>query len=201
MSLDFELDPARPSSTPRSRWNILLASGNWPGWEDPLCERPGPSSAPLRPAEVQVSVKELSEALSEAHDSQLIVDVRPRAEFEICSIPQSISECGGKDVSLKLLSDLSPSLLTDVPFAQLLRRPELAFGRDRSAAESSDGTDNTPDHIYLICRRGNESRLAARAVRRFIDSESGQSQQPRIVDVAGGITAWARDVDAHMPIY
>lgn len=69
------------------------------------------------------------------------------------------------------------------------------------------------EKIYLICRRGNDSVVAARALRRHL-SEAGvevgvggtttgtaSSGSTGVVDVKGGLVGWARDVDDEFPVY
>ena len=50
--------------------------------------------------------------------------------------------------------------------------------------------------IYLVCRVGNDSQLAARKLRdRGLDAGGRRF----IGDIAGGVRAWRDDVDATMP--
>ena len=66
--------------------------------------------------------------------------------------------------------------------------------------------------MYLICRRGNDSVVAARALRRHLAGEvergegtaQGGSQgggRVEIFDVKGGLVGWAREVDDEFPVY
>jgi len=48
--------------------------------------------------------------------------------------------------------------------------------------------------IYIICRLGNDSQIAAEAMRSINGREV-------IQDITGGLKAWARDVDVNFPIY
>lgn len=49
-------------------------------------------------------------------------------------------------------------------------------------------------NIYIICRLGNDSQIAAEAMRSIDGREV-------IQDITGGLKAWARDVDDNFPIY
>jgi adenylyltransferase/sulfurtransferase len=66
----------------------------------------------------------------------------------------------------------------DVPFPDILANPSSLHGEE----------------IIFICRRGNDSLVAARKLR-----SSGFTG--RVRDVKGGIEAWSRDVDQSFPSY
>lgn len=63
-----------------------------------------------------------------------------------------------------------------------------------------------------MCRRGNDSLLAARAIRRYLaqqrieergKTEKGEGEVPlevEVVDVKGGVTAWA-ELEKGFPVY
>lgn len=53
--------------------------------------------------------------------------------------------------------------------------------------------------VYFLCRRGNDSFLAATALRSR-QPDNGQSPS-QISDVLGGLTAWSRDIDPTFPVY
>lgn len=75
------------STTPLSRWESLLASGEWKGWEDPLCELPGVGERNENDIKSRrIKVKDLK------NDSSRIIDVRSKTEFGICNLPGSISK-------------------------------------------------------------------------------------------------------------
>ncbi|ORY54469.1 hypothetical protein BCR35DRAFT_296691 [Leucosporidium creatinivorum] len=164
-------------STPSSRWATFLChpEGRWEGWEDPLCEIPGVGSSSLkREGERRVRVGELAASLG---SGARILDVRSKAEFGICHLDGSIN----------------------VPFSSLLRDPSSALDLvSPSHSSSVPSTDSSP--IYLVCRRGNDSLLAARALSRHLSTQP-QAPQVELVDVMGGLTAWSQDVDATFPLY
>lgn len=56
--------------------------------------------------------------------------------------------------------------------------------------------DNTGPVVFL-CRRGNDSQIAARMLLQKIPED----QKWKVKDLAGGLHAWARDVDVNFPIY
>lgn len=65
----------------------------------------------------------------------------------------------------------------DIPLANVLSSPESLPAAERT---------------IFLCRRGNDSQLAAAKVR---------SSRSQVQDVRGGLTAWTRDVDSTFPIY
>lgn len=54
----------------------------------------------------------------------------------------------------------------------------------------------TPDVVF-VCRRGNDSQIAAAALRKALDSK----EDVRVRDVRGGLKAWSREVDLNFPVY
>ncbi|EDW37219.1 GL26133 [Drosophila persimilis] len=94
----------------------------------------------------------------------LLLDVRPPAEFEICQLPRSIN--------VPLSEILDDSYLKR--FAKQLEDKELP--------------------IVLLCRRGNDSQIAAQHIKNRFPAHS-------IRDLVGGLHAWTGSVDATFPIY
>ena len=58
----------------------------------------------------------------------------------------------------------------------------------------------TPQRITLLCRRGNDSLLAARAVRRYLSERGDADVEVEVEDVRGGIAAWALE-EPGFPVY
>ncbi len=56
-----------------------------------------------------------------------------------------------------------------------------------------------PANIVLVCRRGNDSQRALVALRSHFASRL--SSAVCIRDIAGGLHAWAREVDPAFPVY
>jgi len=72
---------------------------------------------------------------------------------------------------------------TDIPLKDLLSQPE-------KYAELHAGED-----VYVVCRLGNDSQIAADALRRV------KGNGPTVKDVIGGLRAWSKQVDTNFPIY
>lgn len=96
----------------------------------------------------------------------------------------------------------------DVPFATLLKTPSLAL-----APSTLSSTLNQNDPIIFVCKKGNDSFLAARALRRYL-AEQGELKDNKnplsdkedendleIKDLIGGLQAWSREIDGGFPIY
>jgi adenylyltransferase/sulfurtransferase len=59
--------------------------------------------------------------------------------------------------------------------------------------------ENDISEIYIVCRLGNDSQIAAEALR-GVCRNTGSSNIV-VKDVTGGLLAWARDVDTNFPVY
>ncbi|CEQ42757.1 SPOSA6832_04609 [Sporobolomyces salmonicolor] len=188
--------PSCPSpSTPESRWSAFLcsASQTWPGWVDPLCALPGVGELAAKQGrhDTRIKVDELRGLLERR---ARVVDTRPEAEFGIASVEGSVN----------------------IPFARLLKDPSLALSAPSTPVEGSAAplsTLTTPPRglaepaqpIVFICRRGNDSLLASRALRRWLaENQDGERQgRVKVVDVVGGLNAWANEEagEKGFPVY
>ena len=54
------------------------------------------------------------------------------------------------------------------------------------------------DMTVVICRLGNDSRLAADALR---ERKGALADGHKIVDLIGGLRSWSKEVDHNFPIY
>ncbi|GAA5883040.1 hypothetical protein JCM16303_006804 [Sporobolomyces ruberrimus] len=177
--------PEEPISTPQSRWNDFLSSetGQWPGWEDPLCTLPGVGEVSDEGRKDERWRVEDFKELRKGGKGVKIVDTRPPPEFGIASVEGSVN----------------------VPFAKLMKDPSLALPTaTETENDSTAAAPNSGDTIAFICRRGNDSLLASRALRRWIEEKKSEGEtngpEPRIVDIVGGLTAYAKEEDG-FPVY
>ena len=122
----------------------------------------------------RISALELCSILKSPSDS-LVVDVRSEPETEICSAPGTINvplsrirRSDGKDEVMQLVKEW------------------------RMVAKEAGAMTE----LILLCRRGNDSQIAASELREVMAKEG-----VRVRDVAGGLHAWARDVDRDFPVY
>lgn len=79
-----------------------------------------------------------------------------------------------------------------MPLETLLQSPQDTLSR------LVEGRPTQPD-VYFICRRGNDSLIAAAAAQQAM--QESPARIGRIMNVAGGVRAWSRDVDPAFPIY
>ncbi|KAF8313514.1 uncharacterized protein EI90DRAFT_2949726 [Cantharellus anzutake] len=109
----------------------------------------------------------------------VIIDTRPPTEFGICSIP------GSKNVPLK----------------ELLENPAHTLNLNLSTPRGSsaqEGACSAKRHIICVCRRGNDSQKAARAIKSVAEEYAMDVQ---VTDLVGGLVKWAQDTDPLFPIY
>ncbi|PWN33805.1 uncharacterized protein FA14DRAFT_124304 [Meira miltonrushii] len=97
---------------------------------------------------------------SKAH----IIDVRPKVEFEIAQLPNT----------------------TNIPFRQIDSDPKKWY----TDILKSIGNTQDDHQVYVLCRRGNDSRLA-----------SDKQAKIRFTNITGGLRAWSNEVDKNFPVY
>lgn len=55
--------------------------------------------------------------------------------------------------------------------------------------------------VYFVCRRGNDSQIAAKELQKKWSSLYGFSDIPIIRDITNGLHQWSKTVDNNFPIY
>lgn len=101
----------------------------------------------------------------------LLIDVREKIQFDICSLPGSIN------VPISKIQSLCASSVKDCENLEWI--PESL-------------SPHIP--IYLICRSGNDSQVAARKLKEI-------GMQRTVKDIVGGFKAWREIVDPTWPEY
>ncbi|KAF6210338.1 hypothetical protein GE061_013442 [Apolygus lucorum] len=91
----------------------------------------------------RVTPHELNEAIRNGEPA-LMIDVRSRIEFEMCSIPGSIN----------------------VPLKELERQQTQDDVRERWNKLKSE--ESKESKVYVICRRGNDSQLGLKQIKQFL---------------------------------
>ncbi|ODO03157.1 hypothetical protein I350_06002 [Cryptococcus amylolentus CBS 6273] len=78
-------------------------------------------------------------------------------------------------------------------------RPPVEFGIYIPLATILSDPSSIPisSETVFICRRGNDSQIAAAALRKAIPN----SETIRIRDVRGGLKSWGKEIDINFPIY
>jgi len=134
----------------------------------------------------------LSPAAAGGRGALVILDVRPRAQFDVMALSGAVN----------------------VPFAELDRRwqeVELLLaplpcrgGGPALAADAADGAAPSPPppSVVVVCRRGNHSQLCARRLRAALVAGGVTEEQAkaRVRDLVGGYEAWAASCEPHVPI-
>ena len=125
---------------------------------------------------LQKNPQEFNLILPSAKPKRLI-DVRPEVEFGICHVPGFTSAW-----ALIQKAGFDDQKMSDIPLNVLVTNPKEFLPSDPNV------------NIYIVCRLGNDSQIAAEALRSIDKREV-------IQDIIGGLKAWARDVDDNFPIY
>lgn len=83
---------------------------------------------------------------------------------------------------------------SDVPLSKFLTDPILHVDSNKDT--------------YFVCRQGNDSQIAAAALRKAIEtstskfeSEANPPPAVEVYDVIGGLRAWSSDADPSFPMY
>jgi adenylyltransferase/sulfurtransferase len=119
----------------------------------------------LKPDE-RVTAKEY-ETISKSGDKEtLLVDVREKEHFDLCNISGSIN----------------------IPISRFMS----ARGEATPEGWPSDLPPFTP--IYLVCRVGNDSQIAAQKLK-----DLGLGNERFIGDISGGFKSWKDTVDPTVP--
>lgn len=122
----------------------------------------------LLPQSQRVSAQKLHES-RQNEEKHLLIDVRTENEFEICHLDAS------ENHPIKIFTD-----------------PK----NDRRTALIERIQNDTISRIYVICRRGNDSQIAAEKLIKELNDQNIQ-----VYDVIGGLHSWTNVVDKHFPKY
>ena len=83
-----------------------------------------------------------------------------------------------------------------MPLKELVSDPKVIVdNRQMGRAASSDSDEvHEPTETYLVCRLGNDSQIAADALR-----SAGIAGV--VKDLVGGLRAWSAEADPDFPVY
>lgn len=122
----------------------------------------------ILPPQDRISALDFAKIVRESKE-YLLLDVREKEHFDLCSIPGSVN----------------------VPIGRLMSHR----GNEPPAWMPTPAKADTP--IYVVCRLGNDSQLAAKKLR---DIGYGRPNGCTIKDIQGGVKAWKDAVDPTMPL-
>lgn len=121
---------------------------------------------------------------AQTQPTHILLDVREKVQFEICSLENSIN----------------------IPISKILSSPE-----PRSSAGSTELLNETPSWlppdlfsadstspIYVVCRSGNDSQVAVQKLKELGLDRGGKRF---IGDIRGGLRAWKAEIDPEWPEY
>ncbi|GMH24998.1 hypothetical protein Nepgr_026841 [Nepenthes gracilis] len=129
-----------------------------------------PPKLNLLPPDSRISCKEYNEKVL-GNEPHVLIDVRPAHHFNIVSLPNSLS----------------------MPLSGLeTRSPEISAALNEAQPQEGGGSSSGA-HLYVVCRRGNDSQRAVRLLHNM--------GFPAAKDIVGGLESWAREVDPNFPAY
>lgn len=133
-----------------------------------------PESIEMFPVERRWSPHELAEHLNRRENPPFVlIDVRPKTEFEICRLKGKSSFSRSQR---RFLGSIS------FPFSQLRKQMSDLIDLCSNTSNSESGTPT----CVVVCRRGNDSQ-------RMIEKLNAVGVQA--VDLVGGLEAWHEQID------
>ncbi|OLN93210.1 Adenylyltransferase and sulfurtransferase uba4 [Colletotrichum chlorophyti] len=122
----------------------------------------------------RITATEYEKISKDQTSRHLLLDVRERENFDICSIDGAVS----------------------IPIATFMKQTQPLADGSRPELEwlPADHPENAP--IYLVCRVGNDSQIAAK---RLKDLGLDGNGKRFIGDIKGGMRSWKHEVDATLP--
>ena len=158
-----------------------------------------PSPSPLL-ASYDISCRDYYETMLLQPPSQLrvhhiLLDVRVRTQYEICSLSHS--------------TNIPLDELGEEAMENILRQQRRRQRNDDDDDDSNMDVDvDVVVPIYCICRRGVASRVAVRRLHELYhrrqhddDDDDLPLPPPKIYNIRGGLVAWQQDVDPTFPTY
>ncbi|GKT40491.1 adenylyltransferase and sulfurtransferase uba4 [Colletotrichum spaethianum] len=122
----------------------------------------------------RISAAQYERTTKENGGCHLLLDVRERENFDICSIEGAIN----------------------IPIAKFMKETQPSSDGTRPRPEwlPANFPDDAP--IYLVCRVGNDSQIATK---RLKDLDLDNNGKRFIGDIEGGMKAWKHQVDPTLP--
>lgn len=116
--------------------------------------------------------------------NQMLIDVRDKAQFDICNLENSIN------IPISTILGSTPRPKKDANGDSQENLPSW-LPADIASPESSNP-------VYVVCRLGNDSQIAVTKLKELGLDRGGE----RFVgDIKGGLRAWREQVDPELPEY
>jgi len=115
-------------------------------------------------------------------DSHILVDVREKVQYDLCSLEGSVN----------------------IPFSTVTTTPSTGAGvsNEPHGAEGQDWVSQLKSYpekpIFVVCRMGNDSQFSVRKMKELGLDHGGQRW---IGDIRGGLRAWRESIDTEFPEY
>lgn len=154
----------------------------------------------LNPSE-RISASEFASRHPSPTSDHVLLDVREKEHFGIAAIPGAINVPISKllrETSISYTAAPTPSSSSCLP----QQDQESGHKREQRVGMESPWPDwlpeNLPLHapIYVVCRQGNDSQVAAKKIKEMGWDDSGRRF---IGDIKGGMMAWKAEVDETLP--
>ena len=124
--------------------------------------------------EERIDANDYAQKLASAVEQHVLVDVRDKVQFDMCSVDGSLN----------------------IPFAELDScTADNVAGSGHPELQALHASDAP---IYTVCRFGNDSQLAVQKLKALGYDNNGKRY---IGDIKGGFRVWKEDVDPTWPEY
>ena len=141
--------------------------------------------------------------VASSNSPHLLIDVRPSIEYEICSLPNSLSILDNNNLSLWLYLLDNQMIFHCQHFILMMNQWEwllvtLVTIWPQVNIVICYGNDYNDEHIYIVyivCHHGNDSQLAVQRLKQWLPIAT------TIKDIIGGLSAWSMQVDKSFPQY
>ncbi|KAF2853572.1 hypothetical protein T440DRAFT_390463 [Plenodomus tracheiphilus IPT5] len=122
-------------------------------------------------------------------DNHVLVDVREKVQFELCSIDGSVNVP---------FSDVVGTSSGAASIFSSMGRESESPGMDVDEKEWVARLRRTEKPIFVVCRLGNDSQVTVKKMKELGLDFGGKRF---IGDIRGGLEAWRKSVDAEFPAY
>ncbi|KAM9968541.1 hypothetical protein ACTFIW_007691 [Dictyostelium discoideum] len=128
-----------------------------------------------------ITVEQFNQSIK--NNNHLLIDVRPKIQFDICSLPNSnnipIEEIDKKE-SIEIIEKLIKEKV------------------ENNNNNNNENSNNDELSVYLVCRRGNKSQDAVK----ILDEKLKEFRDKfKLLHIKDGLLGWNESIDDSFPIY